>query len=58
MSFRARQYQYKEAECLRMAKQANEASVKKALEEIAARWRELASHVDDLDRKKAPPQSK
>jgi hypothetical protein len=58
VSFRTRQYQYKEAECLRLAEQATEPSVKVALTEIAARWRELASHVQGLDREKASLQAK
>jgi hypothetical protein len=57
-SFRARQYRYKQAECERLAEQAKEPSVKTAIEEIAARWRELAARVEDLDRKNSPPQSK
>jgi hypothetical protein len=58
VSFRTRQYQYKEAECLRLAEHAREPSVKAALTEIAARWRELASHVEGLDREKASLQAR
>jgi hypothetical protein len=58
VSFRVRQYQYKEAECLRLAEQAREPSVKVALTEIAAQWRELASHVEGLDRERASLQAK
>jgi hypothetical protein len=57
MSFRARQYQYKPAECERMMQQAKEPSVKEALAYIAARWLELADHVADLE-KESRPQSK
>jgi hypothetical protein len=58
VSFRVRQYQYKEAECLRLAEQARESSVKAALTKIAARWRELSSHVEGLDREKASLRAK
>jgi hypothetical protein len=58
MSFRAKQYQYKAAECERMSQEANEPSVKEALVYIAARWLALADHVADLEREPWPPRSK
>jgi len=55
MDSRAQDFRAKSLECLHAAQRATDSAAKASLLELAERWRELADHVDALERERWKP---